>query len=235
MQQPSTSNRTVLTPEQIRRRMNDYDNQIRQGLEDGTIRNVMKRLGQPLVSPKIYFYDSPLLTCCFRKCCWIANVALRRSKQHSQAARSSTTSSEIGINRTRGSTPTSSTIKSRPCNTSTGGTYTSTIGRYAQKNPLASLRLLPPSNPYKLWLLLHLHPDPRPHPQHPNPDSSLGQSPRPRPHNLQLPMRQLLRFRTRTLRCVHLHHPHPLFPPCPPHSRWHLTQRGTRLLSNSRK
>jgi hypothetical protein len=45
----------VLTPDQIRRRMNDYDSQIRQGLEEGTIRNVMKRLGQPLVSPKFYF------------------------------------------------------------------------------------------------------------------------------------------------------------------------------------
>jgi len=39
-----------LTPKQIRRRANDYDSQIRQGLEDGDVRQVVKRLGPDLVS-----------------------------------------------------------------------------------------------------------------------------------------------------------------------------------------
>jgi hypothetical protein len=39
-----------LTPAQIRRRANDYDSQIRQGLEDGNVRQVVKRLGNNLVS-----------------------------------------------------------------------------------------------------------------------------------------------------------------------------------------
>jgi hypothetical protein len=39
-----------MTPTQIRRRANDYDSQIRQGLEDGNIRQVVKRLGADLVS-----------------------------------------------------------------------------------------------------------------------------------------------------------------------------------------
>jgi hypothetical protein len=39
-----------LTPQQIRRRANDFDFQIRQGLEDGNIRQVVKQLGAELVS-----------------------------------------------------------------------------------------------------------------------------------------------------------------------------------------
>jgi len=45
-------NPTSLTPERIRRRANDYDFQIRQGLEEGNIRQVVKRLGADLVSKK---------------------------------------------------------------------------------------------------------------------------------------------------------------------------------------
>ena len=41
-----------LSPAQIRRRANDYDSQIRQGLEDGNVRQVVKRLGNDLVSKK---------------------------------------------------------------------------------------------------------------------------------------------------------------------------------------
>jgi hypothetical protein len=52
-----------LTPQQIRRRANDYDSQIRQGLEDGNVREVVKRLGSDLVS-SIFFYKSFLLTHC---------------------------------------------------------------------------------------------------------------------------------------------------------------------------
>ena len=43
---------TLLTPAQIRRRANNYDSQIRQGLEDGNVRQVVKRLGSDLVSKK---------------------------------------------------------------------------------------------------------------------------------------------------------------------------------------
>lgn len=43
------------TPQDIRRRANDYDFQIRQGLEDGTIRSVLKTLGTDLVSRKNLF------------------------------------------------------------------------------------------------------------------------------------------------------------------------------------
>lgn len=39
-----------MTAVQIRRRANDYDSQIRQGLEDGDVRQVVKRLGNNLVS-----------------------------------------------------------------------------------------------------------------------------------------------------------------------------------------
>jgi hypothetical protein len=45
MSNPTTS----LTPAQIRRRAKDYDMQIRQGLEDGDVRGVVKRLGHDLV------------------------------------------------------------------------------------------------------------------------------------------------------------------------------------------
>jgi len=43
---------TLLTPAQIRRRAKDYDMQIRQGLEDGNVRGVVKRLGNNLVRKK---------------------------------------------------------------------------------------------------------------------------------------------------------------------------------------
>ena len=39
-----------MTPEQIRRRCNDFEDQVWQGLLDGTVRSVMRRIGQPLVS-----------------------------------------------------------------------------------------------------------------------------------------------------------------------------------------
>lgn len=42
----------VLTPTQLRRRANDYDLQIRQGLEDGSVRKVVKQLEKDLVSQK---------------------------------------------------------------------------------------------------------------------------------------------------------------------------------------
>lgn len=45
-----------LTAPQIRRRANDYDAQIRQGLEDGNVRQVVKRLGKDLVSQKVFFF-----------------------------------------------------------------------------------------------------------------------------------------------------------------------------------
>ena len=45
-----------LTPKVIKCRAIDYDAQIRQGLEDGDIRKVVKRLGADLVSNKIFFY-----------------------------------------------------------------------------------------------------------------------------------------------------------------------------------
>ena len=53
--QTSTSTGAPLTPDQIRRRVNDYDGQVRQGLEDGTIRQVLKRFGESLVSRLFYF------------------------------------------------------------------------------------------------------------------------------------------------------------------------------------
>jgi hypothetical protein len=48
----TTTNIPSITPAQIRRRANDYDTQIRQGLEEGSIRQVVKRLGPDLVSNK---------------------------------------------------------------------------------------------------------------------------------------------------------------------------------------
>ena len=49
MSTPATS----LTATQIHHRANDYDSQIRQGLEDGSVRQVVKRLGKDLVSLQI--------------------------------------------------------------------------------------------------------------------------------------------------------------------------------------
>jgi len=43
---------TQMTPAQIRRRSIDYDQQIRDGLENGTIRQVVKQLGRNLVRKK---------------------------------------------------------------------------------------------------------------------------------------------------------------------------------------
>jgi hypothetical protein len=61
MQQP-TSTPTLLSPEQIWCRVVDYDTQVRQGLEDGTIRQVMKQLGPLLVSPVFLFFFPAVLT-----------------------------------------------------------------------------------------------------------------------------------------------------------------------------
>ena len=55
MQQP-TSVPTSLSPDQIRRRIVDYDSQVRQGIEDGNIQQVMKRLGPLLVSLVFFSY-----------------------------------------------------------------------------------------------------------------------------------------------------------------------------------
>lgn len=48
--QPATSGSTHFTPPQIRRLIVDFDQQIRDGLEDGDIRKVMKSLAADLVS-----------------------------------------------------------------------------------------------------------------------------------------------------------------------------------------
>lgn len=53
-----------LTTPQIRRRANDYDAQIRQGLEDGNVRQVVKRLGKDLVSRILLFFYLCSLTLC---------------------------------------------------------------------------------------------------------------------------------------------------------------------------
>ena len=45
-----------LTTQQIRQQANDFDEQIRQGIEDGTIRKVMRRLG-PMVVSSDFFPD----------------------------------------------------------------------------------------------------------------------------------------------------------------------------------
>jgi hypothetical protein len=55
MSNPATS----LTPAQIRRRAKDYDMQIRQGLEEGDVRQVVKRLGRELVRKKKIAFISP--------------------------------------------------------------------------------------------------------------------------------------------------------------------------------
>ena len=49
--QPATSSSSArYTPPQIRRLIIDFDQQIREGLEDGEIRKVMKSLAADLVS-----------------------------------------------------------------------------------------------------------------------------------------------------------------------------------------
>jgi len=55
MQQP-TSVPTSLSPDQIWHRIVDYDSQVRQGIEDGNIRQVMKQLGPLLVSLVFFSY-----------------------------------------------------------------------------------------------------------------------------------------------------------------------------------
>jgi len=55
MQQPSATTPPQLTPNQIRRRLNEIDGQVRQGLEDGTIKVVMRKIGPGLVSPRFFF------------------------------------------------------------------------------------------------------------------------------------------------------------------------------------
>jgi hypothetical protein len=62
MQQPSGSTPSRMTPQDIRRRVNDLDIQVRQGLEEGTIRKVMKDLGPVFVSPRSFLIH-PALTC----------------------------------------------------------------------------------------------------------------------------------------------------------------------------
>jgi len=59
MQQP-TSIPTSLSPDQMQRQMVDYDSQVRQGIEDGNIWQVMKQLGPLLVSP--IFFPTALTT-----------------------------------------------------------------------------------------------------------------------------------------------------------------------------
>lgn len=51
----------TIPPSQIGRQVIDYDLQIREGLEEGNVRQVMKELGDDLVSrspTKIFFYSS---------------------------------------------------------------------------------------------------------------------------------------------------------------------------------
>src|SRR6266545_2925197 len=52
------SSNASITPKQISRRATDYDSQIQEGLEDGSIQQVVKRLGSDLVSQKkkVLFY-----------------------------------------------------------------------------------------------------------------------------------------------------------------------------------
>jgi hypothetical protein len=61
MQQPSTFSHPALTPSQIRRWFNDFDQQVQQGVEDGTFRSVMKRLSNPMVS-RTFFLSLLILT-----------------------------------------------------------------------------------------------------------------------------------------------------------------------------
>ena len=68
---PSTMSSTdqYITPAVIRRRMNDYDAQVREGLENGDIRAVLKRIGPAMVSRSLsyfrvtdsFFFQSSLL------------------------------------------------------------------------------------------------------------------------------------------------------------------------------
>ena len=51
-----------MTPTQIWHRCNDFEEQIQQGLEDGSVRNVMRRIGTPLVS--VIFYPCISTTEC---------------------------------------------------------------------------------------------------------------------------------------------------------------------------
>ena len=44
MQQPTTSSSLPFTPDQIRRRLADYNSQVRLGVIDGNIRQVMREL-----------------------------------------------------------------------------------------------------------------------------------------------------------------------------------------------
>src|SRR6266498_3635938 len=52
------SSNASITPKQISRRATDYNSQIQDGLEDSSIRQVVKRLGSDLVSQKkkVLFY-----------------------------------------------------------------------------------------------------------------------------------------------------------------------------------
>lgn len=57
MQQPSSTSSSALnlTPDQIRRRLRDYDAQVRQAVEEGTIRQLMKMIYSDLVSRERFF------------------------------------------------------------------------------------------------------------------------------------------------------------------------------------
>ena len=55
MQPMTLTTSLTMVPDQIRRRLTDYDMQVRQGLEDGSIRQVMKGLSPDMVSG-LFFY-----------------------------------------------------------------------------------------------------------------------------------------------------------------------------------
>ena len=57
---PSTMSSTdqYITPAVIRRRMNDYDAQVREGLENGDIRAVLKRIGPAMVSSSLSYFHT---------------------------------------------------------------------------------------------------------------------------------------------------------------------------------
>lgn len=88
MNQASVPTPSRLSPKDIRRRVNDLDAQVRQGLEEGTIRQVMKKLGPLFVSSIAVFLVllSPPLV---RILCWPIRKVHERKGQHFPAAFSS--------------------------------------------------------------------------------------------------------------------------------------------------
>ena len=59
MQQPTQP--SSMTPDEIRCRIHDLDDQVRQGLQKGTIKQVMRKIGPTFVSPLFFFLSFALL------------------------------------------------------------------------------------------------------------------------------------------------------------------------------